>query len=777
MKKILTMLFLLLTLKFWSYAADRYSVATGSWSSVSTWSSTSGGPSGATPPGASDNAIIEGGFTVTLDANKSAANVTVKNGTTLDAASYTLTVSSVFTLESGTTFRQGGTVNSVPGSTKSLAITSTYIYYGAQNGLSGTFPVYGNLIFQSTPTAAGTFAGNLNIAGNMIINLGSVFEIRFATGSTGRTHNITGDLTIQGSGIVVGSNGSSNTGSATITIGGSLSVNSGTFRGTNDAGNATFNIAGNLTNDGTWQQDDGSSAGTFIINLNGQGASQDVNGGNAISFENLNINNSSGVYLKRNIDVSGTLTIAPENILTVCAGTQLSVTGTTTTNGGLILKSPATTGPAASFLPTGAVTGNVSVERYVPAWASSADGWYFLSSPVSGQAISPNFIDASTPGNYDFYRWDETQSSQPWINFKGGSFTAFTTGEGYLVAYAAAGTKSFSGSLNQSDIAKINQSYTAASAYAGWHLLGNPYPSALKWNDGNWALSGIEAVAQIMNSGGTYTPRNANDPIPAMNGFMIHATSGTNSLTIPLAARFHSSDNFIKSTLSQSEKLMLTASSTDNTTYVETIIQFDHEATPAFDMAFDGHFLRGVEAAPQMYSIIGENEHLCVNTLPQNDQTRSVPVAFEKGSSAGYRMIATDIDSFNPDVTIFLDDLIAGKNQDLRENPSYSFTSFEGDDINRFVLHFGGPFSVNDLSKENPFNIYSANNNIYLSNKTGTNLSGDLFIYNMVGQVVANQKLNGEKVAKVSMDGNITGYYVVKVVSNQNTGSCKVFLQ
>ncbi|MEI6455231.1 MAG: hypothetical protein WCO93_02990 [bacterium] len=770
------MLIIFLTQNFWSFAADRYSVATGIWSSVSTWSTTSGGLPGATPPGVSDNAIIEGGVIVTLDGNKSVANVTVKNGSVLDAAVYTLSVSSVFTLDDGSTFKQGGTVNSVPGSIKSLASTSTYIFNGAQNGLSGTFPVYGNLTFQSTPTAAGTFAGNLNVAGNMIINLGASYEIRFATGSTGRNHTISGNLTTQGSSIVVGSNGNNNAGSATITIGGNLSVNSGTFRGTNDAGNATFNIAGNLINDGIWQQDDGSSTGVFTINLNGQGVSQDVNGSNAVSFENFNIYNSTCVYFKRNINVDGTLTIASGNILNICAGTQLSVTGTTTTNGGLTLKSLATTGPAGSFLPTGTVTGSVTVERYIPAWTGNSDGWYFLSSPVSGQAISPNFIDISTPGNYDFYSWDETQTSQPWINFKGSSFTTFTAGESYLVAYAAANTKSFSGSLNQSDIAQTNQSYSAASGYAGWHLLGNPYSCALHWNDGNWGLSNIEAVAQIMNSGGTYTARMANDPIPAMNGFMVHATSGTNSLIIPLAARFHSSSDWLKSTAGQQDKLMLTASSNDNTTYVETIIQFDQEATPAFDMAFDGHFLRGVEAAPRMYSIIGDNEHLCINTLPQNEQTRSVPVAFEKGCSSNYNMTSSGIESFNPDVTIFLEDLKAGKSQDLRQNPAYGFTSLEGDDINRFILHFGGPFSVNDLSMENPFNIYSANKTIYISNKTGVNLSGDFFVYNMVGQVVANQKMTGEKLAKVSMNGNATGYYVVKVVTNENTGSGKVFL-
>ncbi len=758
------------------HAADRYSVASGYWSSTSVWSATSGGTPGASPPGASDHALIEGGFVITLDGNKSSANVTVKTESTLDAASFTLSVSSVLTLEGGGTFRQGGSVTAVPGAAKNFAASSNYIFYGTQSGLSGTFPVYGNLIFQPVPSSAGTFAGNLNVAGNMVINLGSSYEIRFATGTTGRNHNITGNLTILGNSIVVVSNGSNVGGSGTISIGGELTIGSGVFRGTNDAGNATVYIEGDIHNNGTWQQDDGSSSGIFSVSLNGSSISQAVDGNNFISFENLTISNPMGINLNRNAEISSSLNVDPGGILNVSPGTQLSVAGTTTNNGSLLLRSPSGTGPAGSFLPTGTVTGNVTVERYIPAWTGSSDGWYFLSSPVSGQAIDPNFTSA-TPANYDFFRWDEIQTSQPWNNFKGGSFTTFTAGEGYLVAYATAGTKTFTGSLNQADITKNNQSYTAASAYAGWHLLGNPYSCALKWNDGNWNLSNIEAVAQIMNSGGTYTSRNANDPIPAMNGFMVHATGSTNTLKIPLAARFHSSNDWLKSTPVQQDKLMLTASSNDNTTYVETIVQFNQESTTAFDMAFDGHFLRGVEAAPQMYSIIGNDEHLCVNTLPQNEQTRNVPIAFEKGSSNGYTIHMSGIESFNPDVSIFLEDVKAGKTQDLRQNSSYGFASLDGDDINRFILHFGGPFAMNELSRETLFNIYSDDNNIYVSNKRDVNLSGDLFVYNMVGQVVACQKLSGEKLARVAMNGNATGYYLVRVAGSENTGSGKVFLQ
>jgi hypothetical protein len=175
----------------------------------------------------------------------------------------------------------------------------------------------------------------LSVAGNLTINLGAAQEIRFATGTTARVHSIGGDLNIQ-NGIVVGSNGSSAAGSATLTIGGKLNITGGTFRGTNDVGDATVSVGGHIINAGTWQQDDGSSTGLLNFTLNG-GSSQDISGANAISFENLTINNGSGVTLSRNIDVTGTLTLTSGNIATSTNTLTVASAGTVSRTSGHVV--------------------------------------------------------------------------------------------------------------------------------------------------------------------------------------------------------------------------------------------------------------------------------------------------------------------------------------------------------------------------------------------------------------------------------------------------------
>ncbi|HSN50110.1 MAG TPA: hypothetical protein VLR52_02685, partial [Bacteroidales bacterium] len=81
-----------------SFAADRYSVATGNWNVNSTWSATSGGLPGASFPIAGDNVFIEGGFTVTTAASTACANISIANGSILTIGGFDITVSGTTTV-------------------------------------------------------------------------------------------------------------------------------------------------------------------------------------------------------------------------------------------------------------------------------------------------------------------------------------------------------------------------------------------------------------------------------------------------------------------------------------------------------------------------------------------------------------------------------------------------------------------------------------------------------------------------------------------------------
>lgn len=121
---------------------------------------------------------------------------------------------------------------------------------------------------------------------------------------------------------------------------------------------STLNVAGNLTANGTI------NATTGGIQFNGTAAQQST--GN-ITLGNLTINNSAGVTLS-----SGTV-----RVLTL----YTPVAGILTTNGNLVLASyPGNTAAVAASNTPGYVSGNVTVERYIP----GKRAWRMLTAPLSG---------------------------------------------------------------------------------------------------------------------------------------------------------------------------------------------------------------------------------------------------------------------------------------------------------------------------------------------------------------------------------------------------------
>jgi len=279
-------------------AATCVSVQNGIWADVSTWTDCNG-----TAPVSGDSVVIR--HTVTLDAaaNVGTGVVTVESGGVLNLSSYALTANTL-QIDDGGEVQQGGESEAPSGTitTRSYSTNSTYTFNGTQIGLSGIHPTYGNLNFAPMPGGNGTFGVGLAIQGDLTINLGDSSEVRFATGSTPRTHVIMGDLNVQ-NGIVVGNNGSAN---SSVSIGGNLNVTGGTFRGTNGTGGVIYTIAGNLTYDGgTWQLDDGGSTGVFVISLNG--TTQQIGGAYPISVDNLTVNAGSTVTINQ-IPIVDTLT-------------------------------------------------------------------------------------------------------------------------------------------------------------------------------------------------------------------------------------------------------------------------------------------------------------------------------------------------------------------------------------------------------------------------------------------------------------------------------------
>ena len=224
----------------------------------------------------------------------------------------------------------------------------------------------------------------------------------------------------------------------------------------------------------------------------------------------LNLLHAQGIYIQ------------PGASLTVQSGAAIVTTGTA----GLTLRSTsAGTGSLIDYNASGGITvaGTTSAERYI----GNDNGWHFLSTPLSGADIWPDFAPAptGTPLNFgasgwkwDLYYWNPNCLTStgylPWVNLRkangdyndaaveaagndagfgtlpGDNKAEFQAGRGYLAAYApeySGTTHTFTGSLNFG-----SKSVAVSLPSNPWNLVGNPYPSAVDWQaPSGWSRSGL----------------------------------------------------------------------------------------------------------------------------------------------------------------------------------------------------------------------------------------------------------------------------------------------
>ena len=474
------------------------------------------------------------------------------------------------------------------------------------------------------------------------------------------------------------------------------------------------------------------------------------------------------------------LNIASGANLVINAGKAMTVSGTLINLGtpGITINSDAT-GTGSMIFNTAMVSGNI--QRYVDAWTDDNHGWHLLSSPVSSQLIRPEFVPGSNPvgSTQDFYKWDETTGF--WINSKDAGLnwvsdfeTTFTTGKGYLVAYNANVTKTFSGVINVTNVPLSGLTNTVApyvgnsTVTQGWNLIGNPFSSAFAWNSGGFNLSNIAAIAKVWTqSNASYSDVNivTGGIVPPQQGFMVNVITdnSSGSLTIPIASRVHNSQNWYKS--SGLPVIKLTAHNLSAQTAQESVVIFNDQAGTGYEPAQDSRFFAGY--APQFYSVDGA-EHLSTNTLPELNSQTTVPFNFIKTAGSDYTIEASVIDNVPGEV--YLTDLKLDRTQNLADNPVYTFTSSAGDNPARFVLSFSH-VGIGEKTQTNN-GIYTYENNLYLVNPGKARLE----VFSLTGQKLLTQEVNSTGLYKTTLNVS-TAFYMVRLTTGTKVVVTKVFIQ
>jgi hypothetical protein len=461
---------------------------------------------------------------------------------------------------------------------------------------------------------------------------------------------------------------------------------------------------------------------------------------------------------------------------------SLTISGTLTLKGSDGLYIESNSGGTGSLIDNGiAGTGTANVQRYL-----TTDAWHYLSSPVNN---SPAGVF-----NTDFLMTSNPSSATGWSDFITEPSTPLEVMRGYACWKPAGNSTSetFIGNLNTG-----NKTFTftdnGAGTYEGWHLVGNPYPSAVNLSLSSISWGTFEPAAYFWDQSGTNPDPYAgggnydvypqsgnwgthNEFAPAMQGFFIlNGTPGITSLTFPNSARVHNGQAFLKATQTNTNGMIICARSNVNNYTDKISVHFDPDATQGYDPGYDAHKLYGLKEAPQLYTRIGNTNVTC-NALPFEQKNMVVPMGFTCGLPGTYTLIADSISTFVNTISIRLEDLKLNTTQDLRTNAVYTFNYDTIDNPNRFLLHFDNPaFGVNDHRQQNDLQIYSYENVLYVR-KTGTNpLSGKMILYDLMGKELFTFNLADSPLSKYELNLNAE-YYIVKIVTPDSVYLQKVLI-
>lgn len=408
-----------------------------------------------------------------------------------------------------------------------------------------------------------------------------------------------------------------------------------------------------------------------------------------------------------------------------------------------------------------------TVGRYVSGgWGNWDEGWHIISTPVTGQAIS-GFATNGAGNGYDLYGWDE--ATNYWMNYKEGqgfinwnsNSANFNPGQGYLVSFEQTQTdKAFLGRINVGNILKQNLSHTSNKG-KGWHLLGNPFSSALVWNDGNWALDKVAGNAKIWHS----TQKSYSDIppagiIPSAQGFMVQVSDDVNSITIPAISRTHSSNPWFKS---GNDGILLIAREVQGSAAQESRIRVNAEATDGYDFYHDSRFLPGY--APKFYSLVA-GEQISTNTLPAISAQTIIPFGFVKNDADDFKI---ELLETIPNLEIFLTDLKLNIEHKLSDIPAYVFNSSLNDEPGRFLLHFGA-VGIDDEFEGNKLVAWYSGKELFVKN-TGGNIL--VLTYDIQGRLLKKDQLSVEGINLIPMNFP-SGVYIINLIDDQTSQSVKV---
>ena len=415
-------------------------------------------------------------------------------------------------------------------------------------------------------------------------------------------------------------------------------------------------------------------------------------------------------------DPAGNVTIAGPSIIP--DGTTLTASITNSLGAGSLIIED-----GAQLIHNDAV--NATLQKNITGYGTdpnAADGWYLISSPVANLSTSAVTIDT-----YDLFAYEEA-AAYWWSNTGSNSFDALQQGIGYLYANSANQTLNFAGTMVGTNTA-VEKAMTAECTYdnlKGYNLMGNPFTCNLENGDIKIGATAITSVL-VAEGGDDYVTVNLNDDgaVKPGQGFMVQ-TAAPATLTLNPGS-----------------------SKGANSGFVRIVAGNENSTDRAYINVANGNTLRKISLSDDNTQVYVMNDDKDYAAARVDELIGSMPVHFKAAEDGEYTIT---IEAVNTDTEyMHLIDNFTGDDIDLLLESSYTFNATTNDSEARFRLDFG-TYGVNEIAENNTF-AYQYGNEIVVSGE------GDLQIFDVMGRMVKNTKVNG--VERINVPANAV--YIFKL--------------
>ncbi|MFD1601436.1 T9SS sorting signal type C domain-containing protein [Flavobacterium artemisiae] len=371
--------------------------------------------------------------------------------------------------------------------------------------------------------------------------------------------------------------------------------------------------------------------------------------------------------------------------------------------------------------------------------ATLADKYYYYDSATSAWKIDYNGITVMKPGIAYSVRAPQTYS--------------ITSGATYLAT--------FTGVPN-------NGNYSVATTIGKWHLVGNPYPSAISadafinsnlhlgalyfWTHNsppNDAVAGdakynytSDDYAAYTLAGGTGTTTGADRPngyIAAGQGIFVKSSTAAPIVFSNSMRRTGNNTQFFKTAGDTESKNRIWLNfSNSGGAFKQLLLGYMDGATNNIDDNYDAVTMNA-NSYIDFYSISNAKKLTIQARALPFDNTETIPLGYKTTIASDFTISINDADGFFTGQEVYLEDKLLDKIHDLRTS-NYTFSSAIGTFTDRFVLRYTNKTLGNeDFESTDNALLVSVKEKIVKVNSLNENIK-EVSVYDISGHLLYNKK-------------------------------------